>query len=158
MHFEDNSVDPSLRKNIKKSYESESAKEPNKSRIPGLEDLISGKMQTWFGSALQATKLTLGHEYVLHGDGVAPVDYKSTGVVQNDMRWGEGLQQFLEMKHQTKLSNMTLITNLISNVGLFKKYTNQIYGITGALGDQTELDMVKKLYNGIDTCKIPSFR
>ncbi|ROL51517.1 Protein translocase subunit SecA [Anabarilius grahami] len=123
-----------------------------------LEDLINGKMKTWFGSALLATKLTLGHEYVLHGDGVAPVDYSSTGVVQNDMRWGEGLQQFLEMKHHTKLSNMTLITNFMSNVGLFKKYTNQIYGITGTLGDQTELDMLKKLYDGIDTCKIPSFK
>ncbi|XP_058639026.1 protein translocase subunit SecA [Onychostoma macrolepis] len=156
MHFEENSVDPSLRKKIKKSYQSESAKEPNKSRIPGLEDIISGKMQTWFGSALQATKLTLGREYVLHGDGVAPVDYRSTGVVQNDMKWGEGLQQFLEMKHQTKLSNMTLITNFMSNVGLFKKYSNQIYGITGTLGDQTELDMLKTLYSGIDTCRIPS--
>ncbi|KAK2915766.1 hypothetical protein Q8A67_000140 [Cirrhinus molitorella] len=158
VHSEEDSLDPSLRKKIKKSYQSESAKELNKSRIPGLEDLISGKMQTWFGSALLATKLTLGHEYVLHGEGVAPVDYSSTGVVQNDMRWGEGLQQFLEMKHQTKLSNMTLITNFMSNVGLFKKYTNQIYGITGTLGDQTELDMVKKVYNGIDTCEIPSFR
>ncbi|XP_016383692.1 protein translocase subunit SecA-like [Sinocyclocheilus rhinocerous] len=158
VHFEEDSMDPSLRKKIQKSYQPESAKEQNESRIPGLEDLISGKMQTWFGSALLATKLTLGHEYVLHGDGVAPVDYECTGVVQNNMQWGEGLQQFLEMKHQTKLSNMTLITNFMSNVGLFKKYKNKIYGITGTLGDQTELDMVKKLYNGIDTCKIPSFR
>ncbi|KAL0146550.1 hypothetical protein M9458_058181 [Cirrhinus mrigala] len=158
VHFEEDSLDPSLRKKIKKSYQSESAKEQNKSRIPGLEDLIGGKMQTWFGSALLATKLTLGHEYVLHGEGVAPVDYSSTGVVQNDMRWGEGLQQFLEMKHQTKLSNIALITNFMSNVGLFKKYTNQIYGITGTLGDRTELDMVKKLYNGIETFKILSFR
>ncbi|KAK9971325.1 hypothetical protein ABG768_024699 [Culter alburnus] len=102
--------------------------------------------------------MTLGHEYILHGDGVAPVDYKCTGVVQNNMRWGEGLQQFLEMKHHTKLSNMGLITNFMSNVGLFKKYKNNVYGITGTLGDQTELEMLKKLYDGIDTCKIPPFR
>nr|XP_017212673.1 uncharacterized protein LOC101886404 [Danio rerio] len=123
-----------------------------------MEDLINGKAQIWIENALQATKMTLGHEYILHEDGVVPVDYKCTGVVQNNMRWGEGLQQFLEMKHQTKLSNMSLITNFMSNVGLFKKYNDQIYGITGTLGDQTELDMLKKLYNGMKTCNIPSFR
>ncbi|XDV28302.1 hypothetical protein PO909_031645 [Leuciscus waleckii] len=159
VHFEeDGSLEPSLRKRIKKACQSESSEELNKSRIPSLEDLINGKMKTWIGNALLASKLTLGHEYVLHGDGVAPVDFSSTGVVQNNMRWGDGLQQFLEMKHQTKLSNMTLITNFMSNVGLFNKYPNQIYGITGTLGDKTELDMLKKLYNGIETCKIPSFK
>ncbi|XP_056092507.1 protein translocase subunit SecA-like [Rhinichthys klamathensis goyatoka] len=148
----------SLVQSLGKMKVSESTNEQRECHIPGLEELINGKVQTWIENALQATKMTLGHEYILHGDGVVPVDYKFTGVVQNNMRWGEGLQQFLEMKHQTKLSNMSLITNFMSNVGLFKKYTNQIYGITGTLGDQTELDMLKKLYGDIDTCKIPSFR
>ncbi|XP_048039604.1 protein translocase subunit SecA [Megalobrama amblycephala] len=157
VYYEEDSLVKSLGKIIKKCLKFES-KEQTESCIPGLEDLITGKVQTWIENALQATKMTLGHEYVLHGDGVAPVDYKCTGVVQNNMRWGEGLQQFLEMKHQTKLSNMSLITNFMSNVGLFKKYSNQIYGITGTLGDQTELDMLKKLYDGIECCEIPSFR
>ncbi|KAL1279174.1 hypothetical protein QQF64_025847 [Cirrhinus molitorella] len=115
-------------------------------------------MPTWIENALLATKMTKGHEFISHEAGVVPVDYECTGVVQNNMRCGEGLQQFLEMKHHTKLSNMSLITNFMSNVGLFKKYSNHIYGITGTLGDQTELDMLKKLYNEIKTCKIPSFR
>ncbi|KAK9971323.1 hypothetical protein ABG768_024697 [Culter alburnus] len=157
VHYEEDSLVKSLGKIIKKCL-SETPKEQNESCIPGLEDLINGKVQTWIENALQATKMTLGHEYILHGDGVAPVDYECTGVVQNNMRWGEGLQQFLEMKHQTKLSNMGLITNFMSNVGLFKKYSNQIYGITGTLGEQTELDMLKKLYDGIECCEIPSFR
>ncbi len=158
VYSEEDSLVKSLGKIIKKHYQSEAIKEPNTSTIPGLQDLINGKVQTWIENALLATKMNLGHEYVLHGDGVVPVDYSSTGVVQNNMRLGEGLQQFLEMKHQTKLSNMTLITNFMSNLGLFKKYKNQIYGITGTLGDQTELDMLKELYDGIDTCKIPLFR
>lgn len=135
-----------------------SAKKLNGSCIPGLQDLIDCKLQTWIENALKARKMTLGHEYILRGDGVVPVDYMCTGVVQNNMVWGEGLQQFLEMKHQTKLSNMSLITNFMSNVGLFKRYDNHIYGITGTLGDRTELDMLKKLYSGIETCQIPSFR
>nr|XP_017212674.1 uncharacterized protein LOC108179114 [Danio rerio] len=143
---------------VQAAVDTETTREQNKSPIPNREDLINGKAQIWIENALQATKMTLGHEYILHEDGVVPVDYKCTGVVQNNMRWGEGLQQFLEMKHQTKLSNMSLITNFMSNVGLFKKYNDQIFGITGTLGDQTELDMLKKLYNGMKTCNIPSFR
>ncbi|KAG1937935.1 preprotein translocase subunit SecA [Pimephales promelas] len=158
VHFEEDSLVTALGKRIKMVYQSESTGEQTESRIPGLQDLVDGKVKTWIESALQATKMTLGHEYILHGDGVAPVDYSSTGIVQNNMKWGEGLQQFLEMKHQTKLSNMSLVTNFMSNVGLFKKYKNQIYGITGTLGDQSELEMLKQLYNGIDVCKIPSFK
>ncbi|KAI7801356.1 hypothetical protein IRJ41_008448 [Triplophysa rosa] len=136
----------------------ESFPESDKIDHLSLHDLIDGKLQTWIENALKATKIVLGHEYILHGDGVVPVDYMCTGVVQNNMVWGDGLQQFLEMKHQTKLSNMSLITNFMSNVGLFKRYNNHIFGITGTLGDQTELDMLKKLYDGIETCQIPSFK
>ncbi|KAK9978940.1 hypothetical protein ABG768_020676 [Culter alburnus] len=158
VHFEEDSLVKSLGEMIKKGYQSETIKEQNESCIPGLHDLINGKMQTWIENALLANEMTPGHEFIFHEGGIVPVDYECTGVVQNNMRWGEGLQQFLEMKHQTKLSNMSLITNFMSNVGLFKKYQNQIYGITGTLGDQTELDMLKKVYDGIKTCKIPSFR
>ncbi|XP_043100820.1 protein translocase subunit SecA-like [Puntigrus tetrazona] len=154
VYYEKNILVKSLGKMMCKKPDSKKQNEPC---IPGLQDLINGKIHTWIENALLAKTMTLGHEYIFHGDGVVPVDYKCTGVVQNNMRWGEGLQQFLEMKHQTKLSNMTLITNFMSNVGLFKKYS-KIYGITGTLGDQTELNMVKELYNGIDTFKIPSFR
>ncbi|KTG37587.1 hypothetical protein cypCar_00042495 [Cyprinus carpio] len=158
VYYEEDSLVKSLGKMIQKSLQYESKGGQNKSCIPGYRDLIDGKLQTWIENALQATKMTMGHEYIFHRDEVVPVDYKCTGVVQNNMRWGEGLQQFLKMKHQTKLSNMSLITNFMSNVGLFQKYKNCVYGITGRLGDQTELDMLKKLYNDIETCKIPSFR
>ncbi|XP_056318535.1 protein translocase subunit SecA-like [Danio aesculapii] len=158
VHLHEDALVMSLGKRIKMSYQTETIKDLNKSPIPDREDLITGKVQIWIENALQATKMTLGHEYILHEDGVVPVDYRCTGVVQNNMRWGEGLQQFLQMKHQTRLSNMSLITNFMSNVGLFKKYNDQIYGITGTLGDQTELDMLKNLYSGMKTCKIPSFR
>ncbi|XP_065124029.1 protein translocase subunit SecA-like [Paramisgurnus dabryanus] len=157
VHLEEELMVASLVESLKKVYLTALKKEQNVPCIPGLRDLIDGKLQTWIENALEAQKMTLGHEYILYEDGVVPVDYSCTGVVQNNMKWGEGLQQFLEMKHQTKLSNMTLITNFMSYVGLFKKYNN-IYGITGTLGDPTELDMLEELYKGIKTCKIPSFR
>ncbi|PWA19155.1 hypothetical protein CCH79_00019267 [Gambusia affinis] len=81
-----------------------------------------------------------------------------TGVVENFMKWSDGLQQFLEMKHQSKLSDMTIISNYMSNVGLLQKYKSQIYGLSGTLGQQAEIETMRKIYEGINTCQIPSFK
>ncbi|XP_026798764.3 protein translocase subunit SecA-like [Pangasianodon hypophthalmus] len=129
----------------------------NEFHIPGFLEHINGRLKIWIENAFLAKTMTLGHEYILHKDGVVPVDYSSTGVVQNDMKWGDGLQQFLEMKHQTRLSNMCVITNFKSNVNLFRSY-KRIYGLTGTLGNQIELDLLQKLYPGIKTCKIAPFK
>ncbi|KAG9260110.1 protein translocase subunit SecA-like [Astyanax mexicanus] len=130
----------------------------DESSIPGFLKHINSKQQTWIENAIHAKSMTLGDEYVLHADGVVPVDYRSTGVVQNNMKWGDGLQQFLEMKHQTRLTDMNVITNFKSNIRLFKSYKSQVYGVTGTLGNQAELDMLQKLYPGMKTCNIPSFK
>lgn len=131
--------------------------EHNEFHMPGFLEHVNRRLKIWIENASLAKTMTLGHEYILHEGGVVPVDYSSTGVVQNDMKWGDGLQQFLEMKHQVNLTNMCLITNFMSNVNLFKRYA-QIYGLTGTLGSQTELDLLQKLYPGIKTCKIPPFK
>ncbi|KAK5606055.1 hypothetical protein CRENBAI_001181 [Crenichthys baileyi] len=73
-------------------------------------------------------------EYVLEDHGIVLVDYSCTDVVENCMKWCDGLQQFLEMKHQSKLSDMAVITNYMSNIGLLQKYKCQIYGLSGTLG------------------------
>ncbi|KAM9449930.1 protein translocase subunit SecA 1-like [Clarias gariepinus] len=134
-----------------------SVQQHNELQIPGFIDHINGRLKTWIENAFLAKTMTLDHEYILHENGVVPVDYSSTGVVQNDMKWGDGLQQFLEMKHQTRLSNMCMITNFKSNVKLFRSY-KRIYGLTGTLGNQNELNLLQKLYPGIKTCKIPPFK
>ncbi|CAI5671899.1 unnamed protein product [Oreochromis niloticus] len=102
--------------------------------------------------------MTKDHEYVIEKHGIVPVDYSCTGVVENCMKWSDGLQQFLEMKHESKLSDMTAITNYMSNVGLLQKYGNQIYGMSGTLGKQVETETLQKIYDGIKTCQIPSFK
>ncbi|GLD64712.1 protein translocase subunit SecA isoform X1 [Lates japonicus] len=62
------------------------------------------------------------------------------------------------MKHESKLSDMTAITNYMSNVGLLQKYGDQIYGISGTLGQQAETETLQKIYGGIKTCQIPTFK
>ncbi|KAI3376246.1 hypothetical protein L3Q82_016754, partial [Scortum barcoo] len=127
--------------------------------VPGfLSDLVKAKLKVWIKNAFQAKNMTEDHEYVIEEHGVVPVDYSSTGVVQNFRTLGDGLQQFLEMKHNSKLSDMTAITNYMSNVGLLQKYGDQIYGMSGTLGQQAETETLQKIYNGIKTCQIPSFK
>lgn len=127
--------------------------------IPGfLSDLVKSKLKVWIKNAFCAQAMTMDHEYVLESHGVVPVDYSCTGVVENCMKWTDGLQQFLEMKHGSKLSDMTAITNYMSNVGLLQKYGGQIFGITGTLGQQAETETLQKIYEGIKTCQIPSFK
>ncbi|XP_063048680.1 protein translocase subunit SecA-like, partial [Engraulis encrasicolus] len=131
---------------------------PEDSPIPGMQHFIQAKLRVWVQSAFQAKEMDLGDEYIIQGQSVVPVDYTCTGVVQNNMRWSNGLQQFLEMKHQTKLSSMTAITNFMSNVRLFRMYNGQVYGISGTLGNEEEIQMLQELYEDMQTCIIPSFK
>lgn len=127
--------------------------------VPGfLSDLVKSKLIVWIENAFHAQTMTMDHEYVIEKHGVVPVDYNCTGVVENFMKWSDGLHQFLEMKHESKLSDMTAITNYMSSVGLLQKYGDQIFGISGTLGQQTETETLQRIYNGIKTCQIPSFK
>lgn len=126
--------------------------------VPGfLSRLVRSKINVWIRNALIAKKMTEGHEYVLEGQRIVPVDYNSTGVLENFMTWSDGLHQFLELKHKLKLSNMTPISNYMSNVGLLQKYGAELFGLTGTLGQQAEMETLEKLY-GIKTCQIPAFK
>ena len=102
-------------------------------------------------------KHLIDEDYIVAQERVVPVDYRYTGVVESDRECSDGLQQFLEMDIWTKISNMTVITNFMSYYCLLQ-YSNQIYGITGTLGNQSERLVFRKLYNGVKTCDIPSFK
>ncbi|XP_025761018.1 uncharacterized protein LOC112846020 [Oreochromis niloticus] len=127
--------------------------------IPGFfSELVKSKLKVWIENAFKAQLMTEDHEYVMEKHGIVPVDYSCTGVVENYMKWTDGLQQFIEMKHESKMSDMTVITNYMSNVGLLQKYKNQIYGMSGTLGQKKETETLQKIYDGIKTCQIPSFK
>nr|XP_045610898.1 uncharacterized protein LOC123766096 isoform X2 [Procambarus clarkii] len=133
-------------------------KNQEKLDIPGfLRDLVETKMETWVQKAFMALKFQEGREYIVEGEQILPVDFLSTGIVEMNMKWGDGLMQFLELKHQTKLSTLSTVTNFISNVTFFKMYKNQIYGTTGTLGTESDLHCLTKLYPTLSACRVPSF-
>lgn len=150
-----NWVEQKIRKNIQFTCPEVTA---DNSHITGFQPLVYGKLRVWVENAFKAKEMALGDEYIIQADMVVPVDYKCTGIVQSNMKWSDGLQQFLEMKHQTKVSHMTVITNFMSNVRLFMMYGNQVFGVTGTLGNKDEIEMLKKLYKDMCTCTMPSFK
>lgn len=126
--------------------------------VPGfLSGVVEAKLTVWIRNALAAQEMSEGHEYVLEGPRVVPVDYSSTGVLENFTKWSDGLHQFLELKHNLKVSNMTPISNYMSNVGLLHRYGGKLFGLTGTLGQQAEMETVQKIY-GVKTCHIPTFK
>uniref|UniRef100_H3B1F6 Uncharacterized protein n=1 Tax=Latimeria chalumnae TaxID=7897 RepID=H3B1F6_LATCH len=153
-------INPSIVENIRQHiyFTSSDGKIQDRLSMPGfLQGLIEEKLATWIQNAFIAIKLQEGREYLVQNNQILPVDFKSTGIVELNKKWGDGLQQFLEMKHLLTLSTMSTITNFISNVSYFRKYKGQIYGTTGTLGTESDLQFLIELYPSLSACRIPSF-
>ncbi|KAJ8247900.1 hypothetical protein GJAV_G00251850 [Gymnothorax javanicus] len=130
----------------------------NKISIPGfLRNLIEKKVSVWVQNAFLAMRLKQGREYVVVNDSVCPVDFRSTGIIELNKKWGDGLQQFIEIKHRIKLSTISTVTNYVSNISFFQKYHGKIYGTTGTLGSRTDILFLQDLYPNLSACKMPSF-
>ena len=92
------------------------------------------------------------HQY----DSIIPVDVESTGMLLLNRKYSDGTQQFLELKHQLSLSDVSLMTNYMSNFSLYSRY-EELLGVTGTLGNHTDTDFLKDKLSL--TCKkIPSHK
>ena len=119
-----------------------------------LKAYVQNRLPIFIKNALKAILMTKGREYTIdrspvadgtdsqphHYDCIVPVDFKASGVLEKNKRWGDGLQQFLEMKHQLALTPLSTVTNYLSNFHFFKRYTSGsgIYGVSGTLGDESD--------------------
>ncbi|CAF4871223.1 unnamed protein product, partial [Rotaria sp. Silwood2] len=86
---------------------------------------------------------------------IEPVDFDSTGIVQNFSHWSNGLHQFLQIKHNLKITSESLTTNFLSNIGYFKKYEKNLFGLTGTLGSDASKKVLADVYD-VDLIIIPS--
>ncbi|CAF3027326.1 unnamed protein product [Rotaria sp. Silwood2] len=95
--------------------------------------------------------------YIVHDGLIKPVDYYSTGIVHSSSNWSDGLHQFLQLKHNLKMTSETFTTNFLSNIGYFKKYGSNLCGLTGTLGSEKARQVLENVYN-VDLVFIPSSR
>ncbi|KAM9516901.1 uncharacterized protein ACWYII_044168 isoform 2-T2 [Salvelinus alpinus] len=135
-----------------------------------LEKYLENRLPVFVENALKAIMMTQGREYMIDqtleavGDkhlyhAIIPVDFQASGVLEKNKRWGDGLQQFLEMKHQLATTPLSNVTNYLSNFHYFQKYLkgNGIFGVSGTLGGDADKDFLARHYK-TDSYTIPAHR
>ncbi|RMZ94555.1 pre translocase subunit, partial [Brachionus plicatilis] len=88
---------------------------------------------------------------------IIPVDNQNTGVSMPDSIYSNLLHQFLQLKHNLKLTAESLNSCFISNIGYVKKYSNKLFGVTGTVGSENEQRFLKKIYD-LNFSKIPTYK
>ncbi|KAM9718212.1 uncharacterized protein ACNS7B_021606 isoform 2-T4 [Menidia menidia] len=130
-----------------------------------LKEYVEQQLEVFAKNALKAIIMTPGREYMIDKaaeadragvsglenhqyDAIIPVDFQASGVLEKNKRWGDGLQQFLEMKHQLAISQLSNVTNYMSNVYFFKRYLSGkgIFGVSGTLGGHAEKAFLERQY------------
>ncbi|CAF4844118.1 unnamed protein product, partial [Rotaria sp. Silwood1] len=110
----------------------------------------------WIHNAIEALNYQENIHYIVQEGQIKPVDYYSTGIVQSSTNWSDGLHQFLQIKHNLKMTSETFTTNFLSNIGFINNYKN-IYGLTGTLGSEKAKKVLKDVYN-VDLVNVPQLR
>ena len=129
-----------------------------------LTDFCCRKMKAWVRSAYQARLMDADDQFVIDHrnkeDAAAqtkqifPVD-KQTGIEEYNMKWSNGLSQFLELKYRRALSTESLKAIFISNKRFFKRYGTALFGLTGTLGSSSSRKLLQEVYS-ISTVELPT--
>ncbi|XP_066536390.1 uncharacterized protein [Hoplias malabaricus] len=139
-----------------------------------LKNYTENQLPVFVENALRAVQMTQDREYMIDSsaerdtvstpdkheyNAIIPVDFKASGVLEKNKKWGSGLQQFLEMKHQLAISPLSSVTNYMSNFHYFKRYLNGngIFGVSGTLGGDIDKNFLAKHYQ-TKSYNIPSHR
>ncbi|GAA6088176.1 uncharacterized protein LOC113635008 isoform X1 [Tachysurus ichikawai] len=163
-----------LKSKIKYSQQCSSEEDKESLVIPSfLEKYLENQLPLFVENALKAIQMTKGREYMIERSlkaqgidvdeddqhmyhAIIPVDFQASGMLEKRKRWGDGLQQFLEMKHQLTLSPLSNVTNYMSNSNFFKRYLmlKGIFGVSGTLGGDADRGFLARHYK-TDSYVIP---
>ena len=127
-----------------------------------LKEFVMDQIPTYVENAIRSLQMVEDREYSISKDGkIIPVDFQNSGMMEMNKKWGGGLQQMLEMKHNLRLSSMSVVTNFMSNIELFSRYKERggIYGLSGTLGldSPSTARVLLDLFN-VHVCSIPTHR
>ena len=132
-------------------------------KLPKLmEDFVVSQLPVYLESALRAFHMEEDREYAITRGKMIPIDFQNSGVMELNKKWGGGLQQMLEMKHNLSMTSISLVTNFMSNVEFFSRYKRDggIYGMSGTLGLDSHSNttaILNELYN-TKVCSVPTFK
>ncbi|CAF3851124.1 unnamed protein product [Rotaria sp. Silwood1] len=127
-------------------------------KVPkNFSDFVHSQIPKWIDNAITALTYQENVHYIVHDGLIKPVDYYSTGIVQSSSNWSDGLHQFLQIKHELKMTSETFTTNFLSNRGYFTRYGSKLFGLTGTLGSDKAKQVLGDVYH-VDFVSIPSLR
>ena len=130
-----------------------------------LHHYVKKSLQSWIHSAVCAKYFRPNKEYIIDIDRRESASDRypkviimdnETGVEQESSEWGNGLHQFLQLKHNLRLSVESLKAVYMSNISFFTRYYHNIMGVTGTLGSEEEHALFKKLYQNTLLVKVPT--
>ncbi|CAF1433891.1 unnamed protein product [Adineta steineri] len=128
-----------------------------KLEIPNnYKEFYETQKSKWIYNAIEALNYQENIHYIVQEGQIKPVDYFSTGIVQSSTNWSDGLHQFLQIKHNLKMTSETFTTNFLSNISFINNYKN-VYGLTGTLGSAKAKNVLKDVYK-VDLVNIPQLR
>jgi ankyrin repeat protein len=120
-----------------------------------ITNLSDDKLKELYDSARRA-KFTLIEDihYIVKQNGdVVIMDYENTGTAMESCTWSFGVHQFLEVKHNVKITSEDITVAAMSHYSLIKQY-KIIIGLTGTSGGNQERDELQILYD-IDFFDVP---
>ena len=139
---------------------------PQISTIPEtLHLFIKKSLKSWIQSAVHAKYFRENKEYIVdidHRESACDrypkiiIMDNETGVEQDSSEWGSGLHQFLQLKHNLRLSTESLKAVYMSNISFFTKHYMNVMGVTGTMGSVEEHALFNKLYEDTQIAAVPT--
>ncbi|XP_070534409.1 uncharacterized protein [Ptychodera flava] len=158
LHRDESLLKELIADSVKNHLQLGNDKDDKKIPIPdNLKRFVENRLPVWVENAFVAMKMTQGRHYLIKDGEALPIDYTSTGMVELNKRWGDGLQQFVEMKHRLPQSQMSLVTNFMSNIAFFQRYAGNLYGVSGTLGSENDKSFLQRQFN-VDFSYVPTHR
>lgn len=127
-----------------------------------VNKLTEERLKSWVSSAEVALSKTEWVDYMidkrknhlgLFEQTVKIIDASNTGQVMEGMRWGHGIHEFVEVKHNISVQAESM-TPLSMSHAVFYTFYKSIYGLTGTLGTVAERAEIFDIYH-IDTFDVP---
>ncbi len=119
-----------------------------------MKKYIEDSIDVWINNVIKAPSMIENKDFIIINNSIIPVDYLNTGVRYDNMIWDGGLQQILQIIHNVKGTYENENTNFLSNISFFKRYNNNIYGVTGTFGGENFQYILREIYK-INLFKIP---
>ena len=111
---------------------------------------ITSNITKWVHNAFLAKTFNENMQYGIENGKIIPLEYRCVGEFQINSQYSDGLQQFLEIKHQLELSPLNISTNYKSNLCFFQRYItlneSNIYGMTATLGSEDSQRFLSIVY------------